>query len=79
MLKECSPVKYVDHEGVEHDALVTEVHGPEEWNQEFYSVNLVYITKDASKRDSYGAQLERDTSVVHKDNQSALGNYWFEA
>jgi hypothetical protein len=38
--------------------------------------NLVFVTDDALKTDHYGLQLERATSVVHKVNQPAHGNYW---
>lgn len=39
-------------------------------------VNLVYCSKDTMKKDPYGRQIERATSVVHKSNQPAHGNYW---
>lgn len=70
----CKPVKYVDHSGVEHDALVTS-----DWRgaNEFGALNIVYVTNDIQKHDSYGNQIERDTSVPHKSNQTAPGNYWY--
>ncbi len=68
-------VKYVDHSGVERDGLVTAVHGPAESNP---SINVVFVSNDAARKDQYGTQIEHDTSVVHKANQSAHGNYWFE-
>lgn len=38
--------------------------------------NVVFVTSDEMKRDSYGYQIERETSVVHKSNQAAHGRYW---
>lgn len=38
--------------------------------------NLVYVTSDEKKTDTYGSQLERATSVVHRSNQAAHGRYW---
>lgn len=75
-------VKYFDRNGVEHDALVTCVHGKsmvldEFGEQEFHpAINLVYVTNDFSKRDVYGNQIERESSVVHSGSQSAHGFYW---
>lgn len=47
-------------------------------NQKTPSVNLVIISKDVTKTDTYGRQMERYTSQVHKSNQFAHGNYWKE-
>ena len=71
-------ITYVDHVGEAHDAFVTAVW---DLNQEpgyHPSINLVYVSTDEDKKDPYGRQIERDTSVVHKANQSAHGNYWVE-
>lgn len=38
--------------------------------------NVVFVTDDVQKTDTYGAQLERATSVIHRKNQPAHGNYW---
>lgn len=38
--------------------------------------NIVIISLDKQKEDSYGRQIEHETSVVHKSNQPADGNYW---
>lgn len=67
-------VKFVDPTGKSHDALVTA-----DWSTKTFNpgaVNVVYITDDSSKRDPYGQQTERATSVPHKSNQSAHGYYW---
>ena len=38
--------------------------------------NLVWISGDEKREDSYGRQLIRESSVVHKGSQPAHGNYW---
>ena len=38
--------------------------------------NLIVVSDDKMKDDSYGRQTEHETSVVHKSNQGAPGNYW---
>jgi len=41
-------------------------------------INVVYLSGDESKTDSYGRQLERDmTSVQHRSATTAPGRYWF--
>lgn len=42
------------------------------------SINVVIISNDENKHDSYGRQIERHISVVHISNQYAHGNYWKE-
>ena len=72
-------VVYVDPKGVKHSALVTIW-----WTgvNAYYSdskepgCNLLWVTDDALKQDTYGSQVERATSVVHKSFQPAHGNYW---
>ncbi len=65
-------VVYVDPRGVRHDAILTAVwdSGPTP------SVNLVYVSDDPARNDTYGRQIERSTSVVNQSLQSAHGNYW---
>ena len=70
-------VVYVDKYGKPRDALVTQWwHQSKEVPDSDASVNLVFISSDVQKDDTYGRQLERETSVVHKSNQSAHGFYW---
>lgn len=65
-------VRYVDHHGVEHLALVTAT-----WNgQGDGAINLVYVEIDEAKHDTWGRQIGRDSSVPHRVNQAAPGNYW---
>jgi len=70
-------VVYCDHVGVEHDALVTAVWGENSFEDgSGPALNVVYVTNDDTKTDSYGRQIERDTSVIHHDGQPAPGNWW---
>lgn len=41
-------------------------------------VNLVYVSSDPQKMDTYGRQIERQTSIVHRSMQPAPGgaNSW---
>lgn len=57
-------VKVVNEDYSEHMALVTCVHGA--FSDEYAPcINVVYVSKDASKRDPYGHQLERMSSLQH--------------
>lgn len=62
-------MKYVDPRGEAHNALVTVW-----WSD--VGCNVVFTSGDEEKRDSYGRQIERATSVVHKSMQPAHGNFW---
>lgn len=62
-------VVFVDPYGVAHPALVTAVWGDK-------CVNVVFVSRDAEKQDTYGRQIERSTSCVHQSIQQAHGNYW---
>jgi hypothetical protein len=75
MVERRGVVVYTDATGVEHQALVTEVHGEPERNP---AINLVYVQPDEGMRDQYGLQLLRETSIVHQSNQSARGRFWRE-
>lgn len=58
-------VTYTDETGVVHpSAVVTAVHGPE-------CINVVYVSEDTTKTDSYGRQIERATSVQLKSGVTA--------
>lgn len=75
-------VVFGDTHGVERPALVTNVFGS--WKNAVNevqkpSINLVVVSLDATKSDQYGRQIEHGTSVPHKQNQSAPGNFWREA
>ncbi len=77
-----SKVDYVDEHGIRHSALVSrwwidrdgiEAHKKKHGEP---GMNLLFVTEDGSKTDSYGMQIERRTSVVHRSRQAAPGNYW---
>lgn len=63
------PVIYVDPVGLQHPALVTRPWGPT-------CVNLVFVSSDTNKEDTYGRQIERQSSCVHASVQPVHGNYW---
>lgn len=70
-----SPVIYVDEHRRGHHALVTVVwEGFNGTSQP--GCNLVYISSDEDKKDPYGRQIERATSVVHLSGQPAGGRLW---
>lgn len=66
-------VIYVDHYGKARDALITAVWGQAD---QCPAINVVFVTNDEARKDQYGNQIERDSSVVHESNQAAHGNYW---
>lgn len=74
MVKEGDAVEFFDPYGTKFDALVTNVFGGP--GITYPSVNVVFASGDESKKDPYGRQLERYTSVVHRTNQYAHGMYW---
>lgn len=68
--EEAQPVKVgdavvvVDEQRVMHVGLVTVVHG--EFGAGYTPcINVVYVSADASKRDRYGQQVERLSSLQH--------------
>lgn len=71
-------VVFVDSFGHEHNALVTIWWGLDCYTSSSGELgcNLVIVSKDEQKDDSYGRQIERHTSVVHKSKQSASAFYW---
>jgi hypothetical protein len=38
--------------------------------------NLVWVSGDEKRKDDYGRQTCRESSVVHKGSQPAQGNFW---
>lgn len=77
-------VRIVDEHYAEHLGLVTTVHG--EFGAEYGGtafvpcVNTVHVSRDASKRDPYGQQVERLSSLQHySQGPNAMptpGRYW---
>lgn len=64
-------VKVTDEVGEEHNALVTAVHGPA-------CINAVFLSSDPAKRDPYGQQMERLSSLQHKSALTAPGGRFYE-
>ena len=62
-------VIFHDPKGRAHNALVTTVWSPE-------MVNVVFVSGDDSRQDSYGRQTERATSLPHKSQSTVHGYYW---
>lgn len=63
-------VVFCDAKGNDRDALVTAV-----WSET--CINLLWVSGDETKTDSYGRQIERQTSVTHATvSGQAHGNYW---
>lgn len=79
-------VKVVTESYEERDALVTTVHGtfPEEGKPGFIPcINVVYISSDPAKRDPYGQQVERMSSLQHfsqgPGGMPKPGRFWVNA
>ena len=64
---------YVDELAQPHFALVTVYWGGEQPNG---ALNCVYVSGDEDKRDPYGRQLERASSVSRQSEHTAHGRYW---
>lgn len=62
-------IVFCDSRGVDHDALITAV-----WSDT--CVNVVFVSGDESRQDSFGRQIERETSVTHVSMAGAHGNYF---
>lgn len=86
-VKEISPgdaVRVVDEKHVEHVGLVTWVHGGFDGvpgRPDFVPcINVVYVSKDSTKSDPYGLQLERMSSLQHLSEGPLLmpmpGRFW---
>ena len=72
-------VIFTDEYQVDYHALVNVV-----WGEHIYSVrpptiNLVLVSGEPDKKDPYGRQIDRKTSVPHQVNTAAPGYFWREA
>lgn len=65
-------VTFIDSLRQELPSVVTAVWSPT-------CINLVVVSKDADKMDTYGRQIERYTSVMHKSCQGDViyGMVWY--
>jgi hypothetical protein len=72
------PVRVVDETYGEHVGLVTCVHG--RFGDYVPCINVVYVSSDPAKRDPYGAQVERMSSLQHHSQGPSQmpqpGRYW---
>lgn len=64
-LNEGDPVRFWDSHEVEYVGLCTRVHGTFSEGGYIPCINVIVVSKDASKTDPYGVQMERHTSVGH--------------
>ena len=74
-------VIFTDSRSRKCHALVTcvfgDVHCDEQGNvTSAPAINVVFVSNDNDREDSYGRQIERQTSAVHVASQPAHGNYW---
>ena len=66
---------FTDTHRKEHSALVTEVwDGGEQRMDSLPALNLLYVVEDETRKDQYGRQIERESSVVHHSMNSAGAN-----
>lgn len=72
------PVRIVDEKYGEHIGLVTCVHG--RFEDFVPCLNVVYVSGDPDKKDPYGQQIERMSSLQHLSqgpaNMPRPGRYW---
>lgn len=67
-------VTFVDEHQVERAALVQHVFPGMSGKED--GCNLVIVSPDPAREDSYGRQIEHRTSVPHQSGNPAPGNYW---
>ena len=74
-------VRFRDSQGVDQNALVIFVHGGyHEGSPEGYHpcINLVVVSKDERKEDSYGRQTQKETSVSYNSDWTADGGFFWD-
>lgn len=71
MVKVGQHVTYYDSQGRPRPAIVTA-----KWGEVNPSINVVVVALDPEQHDTYGNKIERYTSVPHREQQQAHGNYW---
>lgn len=69
-------VIYHDEVGTPFNALVTS--GGYEYSEDKTTcwINVLFVSDDATKKDNYGRQIERASSVSHVSKTTAWGRYW---
>lgn len=68
-----SHVVYVDPVGGQHQAFVTAIWGNP---KDAPLINLVYANPDENSTDSYGRQIQRQTSLHHGSAYAVHGQYY---
>lgn len=76
MLKVGDAVTYVDPKGRPQAAVLTAIWGKTDDEANMPCVNLAFVSHDESRTDSYGRQIERETSVIHRTRATVHGRYW---
>ena len=71
MVNQGDVVMFKDTMGIVKPALVQHVHGPK-------YINIIVISSDANKEDSYGRQIEHETSVPIKEDYCIAGRHFYE-
>ncbi len=66
-------VIYVDPVGRQHQAFITAIWGTP---KDCPLVNLVYANSDENSTDSYGRQIQRQTSLHHRSAYEVHGQYY---
>jgi len=81
-------VIFVDPKGRRREALITAwwqawISQPPDYKETILDpnagepgCNLIVVSEDEKKDDTFGRQSEHETSVVHKSAQNAPGNFW---
>jgi hypothetical protein len=72
-------VVYTDENRVDHNALITCVHGDSykaDGRDVHPCVNLVFVVSDEARFDNYGRQTDHASSVTHADGQTGGGYCW---
>lgn len=69
------PIIFVDPRGKRRPALIT-MNWDYDGKDQHPCINLVFIHDDENRDDTYGRQIDRETSVTHKSAVKAHGNFW---
>lgn len=74
-------VRVVDENYHEHVGLVTAVHGVfgDDDTAPVPCINVVFVSREESKHDPYGRQLERLSSLMHYESVKSMprpGRFW---
>ncbi len=69
-------VKVVDEHGILHDALC-EQNWSDGDTRPSTCINVVFVTADHKKGDTFGFQKEHLSSCTHASLQTAPGRYWY--